>query len=133
MCPTLSLTSCNRTLSYRGARSNAVWTFLCRLSRFNSCVVLGPIVRTKIKRKIMEGVRLIVTCGAVVEESRRGPKIMSGAKDVGADKWMVPGAYVCACTPSVITRGFCIRVSCRLDLLCSPHNRDVPYAFHGTH
>ena len=81
----------------------------------------------------MEGAGLIVTRGAVVEESRRGPKIVSGAKDVGADKWMVPGAYICACALFVITRGFCIRISCRLDLHRTPHNRDVQYAFHGAH
>jgi hypothetical protein len=82
---------------------------------------------------IMDGVRLIVTRGVVAEESRRGPKIVSGAKDVGADKWMVPGAYVCACAPFVINGGICIRISCRLDLHHTPHNRDVPYAFHGAH
>jgi hypothetical protein len=59
---------------------------------FNSRVLLRPTVRTKIKRRLKEAVRLIVTRGAAVEESRKGPKIVFRAEDVGADKWIVPGA-----------------------------------------
>ncbi len=60
---------------------------------FRSRVVLRPIVRTKIKRRIKEAVRLIVTRGAAVEQSRRGPmKVVFRPEDVGADKWIVPGA-----------------------------------------
>jgi hypothetical protein len=59
---------------------------------FNSRVLLRPTVRTKIKRRLKEAVRLIITRGAAVEESRRGLKIVFRAEGVGADKWIVPGA-----------------------------------------
>ena len=60
-----------------------------------SRIVLKPVVRTKIKRRLKEAVRLIVTRGAAVEESRRGQKVVVfREEDVGADKWIVPGAYV---------------------------------------
>jgi hypothetical protein len=62
---------------------------------FNSHVVLWPTVRTKIKRRLREAVRLIVTCGVAVEESHDGvPKLVFRAEDVSADKWIVPGASV---------------------------------------
>ncbi|KAI0293631.1 hypothetical protein B0F90DRAFT_1762023 [Multifurca ochricompacta] len=51
---------------------------------FNSRVMLKPIVGTKIKRRLKEAVRLIVTRGAAVEESRGGLILY---------KWIVPGAY----------------------------------------
>jgi len=60
---------------------------------FRSRVVLRPHVRTKIKRRLKEAVRLIVTRGAAVETSDRGPKIVFRAEDVGADKWIMPGAF----------------------------------------
>ena len=55
---------------------------------FNSRVVLRPMVRTNIKRRFKEAVRLIVTRGATAGESRRGPKIVFRAVDIGADKWV---------------------------------------------
>ena len=65
---------------------------------FNSRVLLRPTVRTKIKRRLKEAVRLIVTRGAAVEESRKGSKIVFRAEDVGADRWIVPGA---SASPSI--------------------------------
>jgi hypothetical protein len=65
---------------------------------FKSHIVLKPVVRTKIKRRLREVVKLIVTRGAAVEESRTGQKVVVfRGEDVGADKWIVPGAYVCIC------------------------------------
>lgn len=62
---------------------------------FNSRVVLRPTVRLKIKRRLKEAVRLIVTRGATVEGSRStGPKIVFRAEDVGADKWIAPGVLL---------------------------------------
>ena len=44
----------------------------------NLRVVIRPTMRTKIKRRLKEAVRLIVTRGAVVEESRRAtPRVVS--------------------------------------------------------
>ena len=61
---------------------------------FKSRVVLRPSVRVKIKRRIKEAVKLIVTRGAAVEESRKGPKVVFRAEDIGADKWIVPGVLL---------------------------------------
>jgi len=60
----------------------------------NSRVVLRPTVRMKIKRRLKEAVKLIVTRGAAVEESRKGPKVIFRAEDVGADKWIAPGVLL---------------------------------------
>jgi hypothetical protein len=69
---------------------------------FHSRVVAGPTLRTKIRRRLKEAVRLIITRGAAVEASRRGPKVVFRAEDVGADKWIVPGACCpCTCRSSV--------------------------------
>jgi len=58
---------------------------------FNSRVVIRPTMRTKIKRRLKEAVRLIVTRGAAVEESRGAiPRIVFRPEDVGAEKWIVP-------------------------------------------
>ncbi|KAF8266580.1 hypothetical protein EI94DRAFT_1584930 [Lactarius quietus] len=58
---------------------------------FNSRVVIRPTVRTKIKRRIKEVVRLIVTRGAAVEESLGAPpKVVLRPEDAGAEKWVVP-------------------------------------------
>lgn len=60
---------------------------------FNARVALRPTMRTKIKRRMREAVRLIVTRGAAVEESRGGsPKVVFRPEDVGAEKWIMPGA-----------------------------------------
>ncbi|KAI0255057.1 hypothetical protein BJV78DRAFT_1359042 [Lactifluus subvellereus] len=81
---------------------------------FNSRVVLRPTVRTKIKRRLKEAVRLIVTRGAAVEESRRGPKIAFRAKDVGADKWIVPDwTYIALPTTEI----FCMPFTEQIDLM----------------
>ena len=94
---------------------------------FNSRVVLRPTIRTKIKRRLKEGVRLIVTRGAAAEESRRWPKIVFHAEAVGADK----DCAWCVRVPPhpLFHRRICLRVSCRLDLHRIPHNRYAPYAF----
>ena len=60
----------------------------------NSRIMLRPTVRVKIKRRLKEAVRLIVTRGAAVEESRKGPKVVFRAEDVGADKWIAPGVLL---------------------------------------
>ncbi|KAF8273833.1 hypothetical protein EI94DRAFT_1078359 [Lactarius quietus] len=58
---------------------------------FNSRVALRPTVRTKIKRRMKEAVKLIVTRGAAVEESRGAtPRIVFRPEDVGAEKWIAP-------------------------------------------
>ncbi|KAI0277742.1 hypothetical protein BGY98DRAFT_595946 [Russula aff. rugulosa BPL654] len=56
----------------------------------NSRIILRPTVRVKIKRRLREVVKLIVTRGAAVEESRKGPKVVFRAEDVGAEKWITP-------------------------------------------
>jgi len=61
---------------------------------FRSRVVLRSSVRVKIKRRLKEAVKLIVTRGAAVEESRKGLKVVFRAEDVGADKWIVPGVLL---------------------------------------
>jgi hypothetical protein len=58
-------------------------------------IMLRPTVRVKIKRTLKEAVRLIVTRGAAVEKSRKGPKLVFRAEDVGADKWIAPGVFCC--------------------------------------
>ncbi|KAH9997058.1 hypothetical protein BJV77DRAFT_960321 [Russula vinacea] len=57
---------------------------------YNSRVVIRPTMRIKIKRRLREAVNLIVTRGAAVEESRKGPKLVFRAEDVGAEKWIAP-------------------------------------------
>jgi hypothetical protein len=59
---------------------------------FNARVVLRPAVRAKIKRTLKEAIRFIVTHGAAFDDSRDGPKLVFRAEDVGADKWIAPGA-----------------------------------------
>ena len=60
----------------------------------HSRVVLRSIVRYKIKRRLREAIKLIVTRGAAVGESRKGLKIVFRAEDVVTDRWIVPGACV---------------------------------------
>lgn len=71
----------------------------------NSRLVLGSTVRMKIKRRLKEAVRLIVTRGAAVETSRKGPEVVFRAEDVGADKWIAPGALLLLfhATPNVLS------------------------------
>ena len=61
---------------------------------FNSRVAVRPTMRTKLKRRLKEAVRLIVTRGATVEESQGvAAKILFRPEDAGAEKWIVPGAF----------------------------------------
>ena len=60
----------------------------------NSRVVVRSTVRVKIKRRLKEAVKLIVTRGAAVEESRKGSKLVFRGEDIGADKWIVPGVLL---------------------------------------
>jgi hypothetical protein len=59
-------------------------------------------VRIKSKRGLKEIVRLLVTRGTEVEESRNCPKLVFRAEDVGADKWIAPGV----CCPWRVLRSF---------------------------
>jgi len=69
---------------------------------FNSRIALRPTLRTKIKRRIKDAVRLIVTRGAAVEESRGATSgVVFCPEDVGAEKWIVPGA----CSMDAFARG----------------------------
>jgi len=53
-------------------------------------LVLRPTLRVKIKRRLKEAIRLVVTRGAAIEKSSGGPKLVFRGEDVGADKWIVP-------------------------------------------
>jgi hypothetical protein len=56
-----------------------------------SRIILHQALRGTIKRRLREAVKLIVTRGAAVEESPKGPKVVFRAGDVGAEKWIAPG------------------------------------------
>ena len=78
---------------------------------YNSRVVIRPTMRIKIKRRLREAVNLIVTRGAAVEESRKGPKLVFRAEDVGAEKWIAPGVllshappFFCYCSSVLVGR-----------------------------
>jgi hypothetical protein len=61
---------------------------------FNWRVIHCPAVRTKIKRRLKEAVRLLITRSVAAEESRRGPKlVVFCVEDTGVDnsKWITPG------------------------------------------
>ncbi len=92
---------------------------------FNSRVMIRSTMRQKIKRRLKEAVRLIVTRGAAVEESRMGLKLVFRAEDVGADKWIAPGVLLLLLFHGpncvVIHDG----LSRRLDVCCFAHLRDV--------
>jgi len=73
----------------------------------NSRVVLRSTVRMKIKRRLKEAVKLIVTRGAAVEESRKGLKVVFRTEDVGADKWIAPDwTYVALPTSEMFRMSF---------------------------
>ena len=58
---------------------------------FSSRIAVRPTIRTKLKRRLKEAVRLIVTRGAVVEESQGvTARVVSRPEDAGAEKWIVP-------------------------------------------
>ena len=61
---------------------------------FKTRIVIHNHLRVKIKRRLKEAISLIVTRGAAVERSSGGPKLVFRAEDVGADKWIAPGACV---------------------------------------
>ncbi|KAH9038680.1 hypothetical protein EDB83DRAFT_2412569 [Lactarius deliciosus] len=82
---------------------------------FDSRVVLRPTLRTKLKRRIKEAVRLIVTRGAAVEEScGAAPRVVFRPEDVGTEKWIVPDwTYVALPT----TEMFCMPFTEQLGLM----------------
>ncbi|KAH8982369.1 hypothetical protein EDB86DRAFT_2971143 [Lactarius hatsudake] len=82
---------------------------------FDSRLVLRPTLRTKVKRRIREAVRLIVTRGAAVEESCGAtPRVVFRPEDVGAEKWIVPDwTYVALPT----TEMFCMPFTEQLGLM----------------
>jgi hypothetical protein len=104
----------------------------------NSRLVRRPAVRVKIKRRLKEAVRLIVTRGAAVERSRKDPKVVFCAEDVGADKWIAPGALLLLFHR---TQRFYVVFRCllltdgafnrRLDVCCFAHIRNVPHVVCG--
>jgi hypothetical protein len=106
---------------------------------FNSRVVLRPTVRVKIKRRLKEAVKLIVTRGAAVEESRKGPRVVFRSEDVGADKWISPGVFslLFHAAPNVLSfrsLGGCYSrwaFAHRLDVYCFAHIGDVPHVVCG--
>jgi hypothetical protein len=65
---------------------------LMEVVALNLRIVLKPVVRTKIKRWLKEAMSLPVTGGAAIEGQK---VIVFREEDVGADKWVVPGEYVC--------------------------------------
>ena len=80
-----------RAAAVPGASSVARATQRRHVVAFNSH---RPTSRTKIKRRIKEAIRLIVTRGgaAVEESSGATPRVVLRADDVGAEMWIVPGA-----------------------------------------
>jgi hypothetical protein len=104
----------------------------------NSRVMLRPTVRAKIKRRLRETVKLIVTRGAAVEVSRKGPKVVFRAEDVGADKWIAPGVLLLLLFHAPAQRFVVLSVllltmglSRRLDVCCFAHIGNVPHVVCG--
>jgi RNase P protein component len=104
----------------------------------NSRLVLRATVRVKIKRRLKEAVKLIVTRGAAVEGSRKGMKVVFRAEDVGADKWITPGVLLFLlfhAALNVLSRSFGVithdGLSRRLDVCCFAHIRNVPHVVCG--
>lgn len=106
---------------------------------FNARLVVRPTLRVKIKRRLKEAIRLIVTRGAAVEQSSSGPKLVFRVKDVGADKWIAPGACVLFHSTHNLFHGLVRRSRClfltyvlddRLDVYGSANHRDVSYAIY---
>jgi len=93
---------------------------------FNTRPVLRQAVRTKIKRRVKEAIRLIVMHGAAVDESPGGPKLMFRAEDVGADKPITPGAL----QPTVLGQNV-HAFARRLDVYGAADHGDVPHAVCG--
>jgi len=92
---------------------------------FNARVVLRPAVRAKIKRRLKEAIRLIVTRGAAVEESGVGPKLVFRVEDIGADKWIAPGECVPLHRNKMLLINF---YACRLDVYGIADHGVVPHA-----
>lgn len=106
----------------------------------NSRIVIRPTVRVKIKRRLKEAVRLIVTRGAAVEDGRKGPKVVFFPEDVGADKWIAPGMLLLLllfhAAPNVLPSFFLCHsltmgLSRRLDVCCFAHIRIIPHVVCG--
>jgi hypothetical protein len=62
-------------------------------------------MRTKAQHRLEEAVKLIVTRGAAVEESRMMPKIVFRSEGIGADKWIVPCEYMYHVSPCKFSNG----------------------------
>lgn len=92
---------------------------------FNSRVPLRPTLRTKIKRRIKEAVRLIVTRGAAVEESRGAtPRVVYRPEDVGAEKWIVPDwTYIALPTTEMFRMPFAEQLDMMRKALGAIHRR----------
>jgi len=109
---------------------------------FKTRIVLRPHLRVKIKRRLREAIRLIVTRGAAVERSSGGPKLVFRAEDVGADKWIAPGACVLFHSTHRFFSRPCAKVEVpyfvsvthvlcdRLDVYGIANHRDVSYAIY---
>ncbi|KAI0265351.1 hypothetical protein BC834DRAFT_182152 [Gloeopeniophorella convolvens] len=57
---------------------------------FKSRLVLAQHLRYKIKRRLREAIRLIVSRGASVAKSPAGWKVVFREEDIGAEKWIMP-------------------------------------------
>ncbi|KAH9026777.1 hypothetical protein EDB84DRAFT_1563634 [Lactarius hengduanensis] len=80
---------------------------------------------TKLKRRIKEAVRLIVTRGAAVEESCGAtPRVVFRPEDVGAEKWIVPDwTYIALPTTEMFCMPFTEQLSLMRKALESIHRR----------
>ncbi|KAH9052371.1 hypothetical protein EDB87DRAFT_1692265 [Lactarius vividus] len=92
---------------------------------FNSRAALAPTLRTKLKRRIKEAVRLIVTRGAAVEESSSATqRIVFRPEDVGAEKWIVPDwTYIALPTTEMFRMSFTEQLGLMREALGSIHRR----------
>lgn len=100
----------------------------------NSRIIVRPTLRVKIKRRLREAIKLIVTRGAAVEKSRKGPKVVFRPEDVGADKWIAPGVFLSTFSrsPSILgdSKGVCFLLTMGLTQIgrtsrCPPQSCSV--------
>jgi len=91
--------------------------------------VLRPVSRAKIERRLTEVVGFIIM-RAAVEESRGGPRVevVIRADDVGAGKWIAPGACV-SLQPSKVLL-MCLHAR-KLHVYGTSDYNDVPQAVCG--
>ncbi|KAI0265332.1 hypothetical protein BC834DRAFT_825161, partial [Gloeopeniophorella convolvens] len=74
---------------------------------FKSHLVLAQHLRYKIKRRLREAIRLIVSRGASVAKSPAGWKVVFREEDIGAEKWIVPDwTYLAVPTSELYTLPF---------------------------